>query len=479
MRDTCKMDNNCTPIQMQTENSIQAVKKSLVPYDISQFGKMTGAAAGLDTMNMFPDVPDAYWAACDITKLAMNDVVVGYPDRMFKPARNISRAEFATMLVKGFNKEDCGCAAASFRDVPSGHWANSMIARAVNENLMKGYPNNLFKPQNPVTRVEAICAMSKALNCNIDECQAKEILSKYCDGNKVPEWARVPIAKALDQGVLKNTTNPNMIEPFKDASRADVASMLQAARLAGGYDKNPQTANECCPVKDDRQAFVENQEIVKIPTLQLEFKDQVNAKSSHVGERFAATTLEDVTIDGQLYPCGSKVIGKVVEVIRPSGCQKGALKLAFTEIENCGCKATLPKQILTAQIDKSNTPNIVSRIVSAPLTWAGSMIGIVGRTTGGMLSNLGNAAEDVTNGVGLALGETFQGQFGAAGRSLGDAVVDTVKAPIDFTRTALSGATGLFQSTGDEVAYLVDAKGYKISAINPKEHVTIAFGCSE
>ena len=42
-----------------------------------------------------------------------------------------------------------------------------------------------------------------------------------------------------------------------------------------------------------------------------------------------------------------------------------------------------------------------------------------------------------------------------------------------------AGATGLFQSTGDEVAYLVDAKGYKISAINPKEHVTIAFGCSE
>ena len=153
--------------------------------------------------------------------------------------------------------------------------------------------------------------------------------------------------------------------------------------------------------------------------------------------------------------------------------------MSFTEIQNGDCKAELPKQILTAQIDKSNTPNIVSRIVSAPLTWAGSMIGIVGRTTGGMLSNLGNAAEDVTNGVGLALGETFQGQFGAAGRSIGDAVVDTVKAPIDFTRTALSGATGLFQSTGDEVAYLVDAKGYKISAINPKEHVTIAFGCSE
>lgn len=473
MRDECKMDGNCTPIQMQTENSMQAIKKTLVPFEINQMGNMTGAAAGMDAMNMFPDVPDAYWAACDISKLAMNDVVVGYPDRMFRPAREISRAEFATMLVKGFNKEDCGCGCStSFKDVPSDHWANSMIAKAVNENLMKGYPNNLFKPNNPVTRIEAICAMSKALNCNLDSCQAKNILSKYSDGNKVPEWAQVPIAKALDQGILKNTQNPNMIEPFKEASRAEISSMLQAARLAGGYDKNPTTANECCPAQDDRQAYVENQEIVKLPTLQLEFKDEVNAKSSHVGQRFAATTLEDVTIDGQLYPCGSKVIGKVVEVIRPSGCQKGALKLAFTEIENCGCKATLPKQILTAQIDKSNTPNIVSRLVSWPLTWAGSLVGVVGRTTGGMLSNLGNAAEDISSGVGIALGETFQGQFGAAGRSLADAVYDTVKAPIDVTRTAISGTTGLLQTTGDEVAYLVDAKGYKISAINPKEHVT-------
>ena len=93
-------------------------------------------------------------------------------------------------------------------------------------------------------------------------------------------------------------------------------------------------------------------------------------------------------------------------------------------------------------------------------------------------TTLGNAVEDVSTGTGIALGEVFQGQLPAAGRSTMDVVKDTVKAPIDLTRTALSGTMGLFQTTGDEVAYLVDAKGYKISAINPKEHVTIAFGCS-
>ena len=478
IRDEAKMDGNSCPIQMSTANSIQAIKKTLTPFDLSPFANMTGAAANLQ---MFPDVPDGYWASCEIDKLATNDVVVGYPDRLFKPSRNISRAEFATMLVKGFDKDMYSCAPEKlFSDVPANHWANSAITVAVHNDLLKGYPNGKFMPNHNVTRVEALCALSKGIKCaEMDKCKAQEILSKYCDGNTVPEWAIIPIAKALEKGALNNSPSPNTIAPFKDASRADIAAMLQNIRVAAGIDKNPVTANNDCPIcPTDKKAFIENEEIVKIPTLQLKFKDQVSAKSSHVGQRFAAKTLEDVTINGHLYPCGSDVHGKVVEVVRPSGCQKGALKLAFTEIENCGHKDVLPRQILNAEINKSNTPNIVSRIVTAPLTWGGQMLGIVGRTTGGMLSNLGNALEDVASGTGIALGEAFQGQFMASARSLGDVAVDTVKAPIDITRTALSGTMGLVQATGDEVGYLVDAKGYKISAINPKEHVTIAFGCS-
>jgi len=479
MRDEARMDGMGCPIQMGTANSIQAVKKSLVPFDLSPFAEMsTGAASQLQ---MFPDVPNGYWASCPIDKLATNDVVVGYPDRLFKPSKTITRAEFATMIVKGFEKNMYSYSPEKlFSDVPTNHWANSAITVAVHQNLLKGYPNGTFMPNHNVTRAEALCALAKGINCpEVDKCKAQEILSKYSDGNTVPEWAQIPIATALDKGALNDSQNPRMIAPFKDATRAEIAAMLQNIRVNAGIDKNPVTANNDCPMcPTDKKAFIENEELVKIPTLQLEFKDQVTAKSSHVGQKFAAKTTEDVTINGHLYPCGSNVHGKIVEVIRPSGCQKGALKLAFTDIEHNGCKATLPRQILTAQIDKSNTPNIISRLVTAPFTWAGSIVGIVGRTTGGMLTSLGNAVEDVSTGTGIALGEVFQGQLPAAGRSVYDVVKDTVKAPIDLTRTALSGTMGLFQTTGDEVAYLVDAKGYKISAINPKERVTIAFGCS-
>lgn len=480
-RNPRKMDGNACPIDIQSANSINAVKKTLIPYEIpQQMQNTTGYASPLGGC-MFPDVPNSHWAACDIDKLAMNDVVVGYPDGFFKPNRNISRAEFATMLVKGFNLNCDLDRQALFTDVPKCNWANAAIAKAVDEDLLKGYPNRTFRPNAPVTRVEALTSIAKGMTCcDIDNCKADEILNRYVDGNKVPQWARIPVAKSLENGALKDSPTPNMILPNKDASRADIASMLQTVRVALGYDTNPKTANAACPACPvDKNALIEHEEIVKIPTLKLSMIDQLTAKSSHVGQYFKAHTLEDITINGVTYPCGSKVTGQVVEVIRPSGCDKGALKLAFTEIKNGDCKTKLPKQILQAQINKSKNVNPVARLVEMPFTWAGSLVGVVGRTAGGILTNVGNAAENISNDAGYMLGHAFQGQFGAAARSLGDGLFETVKAPVDVTRTAVSGTMGLFQTTGDEFAYLVDPKGYKISAVNPKEHLTIAFGCNE
>ena len=477
------MDGNNCPIDFQSSNSIDAIKKSFVPYEIPNqlMQQTTGAAANLGGCQ-FPDVPNGFWAACDIDKLAINDVVVGYPDGYFKPNRNITRAEFATILVKGFNLDQCDMPRSGmFKDVPMSNWANRSIAKAVDEDLLKGYPDGNFKPNHHVTRAEALTSIAKGMDCDMDKCQADEILSHYSDGASVPNWARIPIAKSLQNGALKDMPNPNMIMPNKEASRAEVASMMQTVRVALGYDTNPKTANNICPACPiDQNAFIENEEIVKIPTLKIKMIDQLTSKSSHVGQYFRANTLEDVTINGVTYPCGSTVTGQVVEVIRPSGCDKGALKLSFTEISNGGCQKTkLPKQILQAQVNKSKQVNPVARLVEMPFTLAGSLVGVAGRTVGGVVTNLGNAVENVSNDAGYTLGHVFQGQFGAAARNLGDGIWETVKAPVDVTRTALSGTMGLFQTTGDEFAYLVDPRGYKISAVNPREHITIAFGCNE
>ncbi len=471
-RNPVNIDGSGCPVQIHTNTSMEAIKKSMEPFEYSA---MTGGAAPI--VSAFEDVPDGFWASCDINKLTENNVIAGYPDRTYKPNLPVSRTEMATMVVKGLNLNDnVTCPSNLFKDVPQSHWANKTIAKAVSNGLMAGYPNNLFKPNQPISRAEAFSIMAKGINCPMDDCKAETILGQYCDGNTVPTWAKVPVAKVLETGAISEFPNPNEIAPNKDASRAEIASMLENVRVAMGYSKDDKVSDCGCAPKT---AYYQSEEVVTIPTLQLTFNDEVSAKSAHVGDRFAATTIDSVTINGIEFPAGSRVDGKVLEVVRPTKHCQGAIKLSFNTIKNGKCKADLPNQILTAQVNKVKKPNAVARLVEFPFTWTGGLLGNVGRTVGGAIVSASNAVEQVVSGVGLGTGEVFQGQFKAAGRSYVDVGKAIVTAPVDATRTVLSGTMGLFQYTGDELTYLVDPKGMKVSSVNPKEKVTIAFGCQE
>lgn len=462
------------PVQIHTNTSMEVMKKSLEPFEYSA---MTGGAAPI--VSAFEDVPDGYWASCDINTLTENNVIAGYPDRTYKPNLPVSRAEMATLAVKGFNlNDDVTCSTNMFKDVPQGHWANKTIAKAVSNGLMTGYPNNTFKPNQPISRAEAFAIMAKGINCPMDECKANEILNNYCDGEAVPAWAKIPVAKVLDNGGISEFPNPKEISPNKDASRAEIASMLENVRVAMGYSSKDKVSTADCGC-DVKKAYYEKEDVVTIPTLQLTFDDEISAKSVNIGDRFAAKTIDAVTINGVEFPAGSRVDGKVLEVVRPTKNCQGAIKLSFNTIKFGKCKADLPNQILTAQVNKVKKPNAVARIVEFPFTWTGGLLGNVGRTVGGAIVSASNAVEQSVSGIGVGTGEVFQGKFRAAGRSYTDVGKAIVKAPVDVTRTALSGTMGLFQYTGDEITYLVDPNGMKVSSVNPREKVTIAFGCQE
>lgn len=501
-------DACCCPIQIHTETSTTINRRSLVPFSMPC---STGAAAPCASscatpcaapfISAFTDVPSGFWAGCDINKLTENNVIAGFPDKTFKPHLPVTRAEMASLIAKGYNLNDkLTCPEKTFRDVPASHWANKTINNAVANGMMVGYPGNKFKPNQPISRAEALTILSKGINCPMDECKANEILGQYCDVNTVPNWAKISIAKAIQSGAMSDFPCPNMISPNKDAERAEIASMLENVRVALGYscvDKTATASPECncaapasacatpcaspclAPPATGGAAFMIQDECMKIPTLNLCFRDEVTAKAAHVGDRFAAVTTDPVTINGCNYPCGSRVDGKVLEVVRPSAKCPGALKLSFNSIKNGDCKTDLPNQVLSAQVCKMKNPNIFTRIIQAPFTLVGGILGDVGRTVGGSIITASNALDNTVQGVGIAAGEIVAGPctWPAAGRSVVDVVGQVIMAPIDVTRTALSGTVGALQYTGDELSYLVDPNGNKISAINPREKVTIAFGC--
>ena len=462
---------DCEPApNVSSTTHIDIIKKSIEPHD---FLGLTGAAADINHQQ-YPDVFDSYWASSDINRLTEQCVLEGYPDGMFKPNRKVSRAEMAAMVVKGYNLDITSNAnALTFKDVPYSHWAHDFISKGVAENMIAGKTADIFAPNENISRTEALTIMSKGINCPMDCTKAEEILSKYKDGSSVPGWAREHVAKAIENGALKNERNQDYIRPNDKTTRAEASSMLQGMRLAGGYDKSTKTATQDLGGK----TFMERQTKVTIPTLQLTMNDIVNAKNVNVGEQFSATTDNEITINGQVFPCGSTVRGKVTEVIRPTSKCPGGLKLSFNEIISCdGCKAVLPKQILTAQVQRKKEINGLLRLVQMPFTLAGSLIGTAGRTVGGAAIGLSNATEALFDQTGVGTSELLSGKFKAAGRSYQDGIKTTLRAPVDITRTALSGTLGLFQTTGDEIAYLVDPSGNPIAKVNPKEKITIAFG---
>ncbi len=479
----CGMTGAASSIDDDLELNVDAPKNVVSPtsmeiknVEIEEIDSFTtGFATPVDDFEqLYPDVPESNWASDEINRLTEQAIVVGYPDEMFKPYKNVTRAEMASMVVKGYNLEGQTLSEeGNFTDVPKTHWAYVDINKGVASQMLEGYNSCLFKPNGNITRAQALTILSKGVNCPMDNCKAEEILSKYSDGSTVPTWAKESVAKAIDNGALKNEMSTS-IRPNDEATRAEISSMLQSVRIAGGYDTEEKVVMDD-PTETTR-TFIETEKVVTIPTLELRMNDIISAKNSNVDEQFSATTLNEITINGTMYPAGSLVRGKVTEVVRPTKNDSGSIKLSFDRIIFENCQTELPKQVHRAVVEKQKELNLAQRMIQFPFTWIGQVIGTAGRAVGGAAIGLANASEALLDQTGVGTTELLSGKFKAAGRSYQDGLKTVFRAPVDLTRTALSGTLGTLQSSADELTYLVNPQGIKISRINPKEKVTIAFG---
>lgn len=111
----------------------------------------------------------AKWRANQLSDLNSEDhfaYIVGYPDGTFSGNICITRAEFATLLTRFFGVDDT--AQADFVDVSRSHWAYQYIATAQERGYMVGH-NGEFRPEDSLSRAEAMTTLNRLLNRGIDE----------------------------------------------------------------------------------------------------------------------------------------------------------------------------------------------------------------------------------------------------------------------------------------------------------------------
>ena len=129
----------------------------------------------------YSDMDETHWAYSQIKLLTEQNVVVGYPDGSFHPDENVTRAEFASMAIKALGQEHTTIAQPiNYTDIDSDFWAYDAIQKAVYFDLISNDKNNdKFRPDDPVSRAEALSIAVNALTTEqISQAKAKEILSK-------------------------------------------------------------------------------------------------------------------------------------------------------------------------------------------------------------------------------------------------------------------------------------------------------------
>ena len=111
--------------------------------------------------NPFSDVAITNWYNNAVSTLYNAGVLSGYPDGTFRPDRPITRAEFAAIAAKFSQVVYNG--GNSFADTPESHWAARFISLAENQGWVNGYPDGTFKPDQRITRAEAIILINRVL----------------------------------------------------------------------------------------------------------------------------------------------------------------------------------------------------------------------------------------------------------------------------------------------------------------------------
>jgi hypothetical protein len=109
----------------------------------------------------FRDVPASHWAAAYIAQAVEQEMVTGYPDGTFQPARPISRAEGLAVITRfaGLTKEFTG--AAPYTDVPGRYWAAAAISAAKDEGLLDYIKGNALDPNGDLQRSEVAYILSR------------------------------------------------------------------------------------------------------------------------------------------------------------------------------------------------------------------------------------------------------------------------------------------------------------------------------
>ncbi len=338
----------------------------------------------------FSDVSSNYWAAQFIQQLSQRGVIAGFPDGSFRPEEPVTRAQFAAMVNKAFQKAQQR-QPISFADVPSNYWASSAIQQAYTIGFLSGYPGNRFEPNQAIPREQVLVALANGLEYSPSG-NTESTLQYFNDASNIASYARSPIAAATERKIVVNYPNVNFLNPTATATRAQVAAFIYQALVSsnqasainspyvvavGSTTPTPTSVTiaqgTAIPVKYDKAEKI------------LVTKDETSPLTLTVSQNV-------VTQDGTVViPAGSQVVGQ----LKPAtgGSQFVAEKLVLTSGQEYQLNATSDVITKTETVKKGTS---LGSIIKNTVLGAGAATAVSAVT-----GDRAIATEEVLGGAGI------------------------------------------------------------------------------
>ena len=155
--------------------------------------------------NSYSDAAAGAWYNHAVSTLSAMGIVKGDSHGKFNPDAPITRAEFAAIAARFDDKANT--TTADFSDIAS-HWAKNEISAASNNGWITGYPDGTFRPDNKITRAEAMTLVNRVLK-RLPETEEDlhDDMIKWSDNSDVSQWFYLDVQEATNSHYYQTKEN--------------------------------------------------------------------------------------------------------------------------------------------------------------------------------------------------------------------------------------------------------------------------------
>lgn len=170
-----------------------------------------------------------HWAQAMVEQLAARTIVNGVSTAAFAPNRSVTRAEFASMLVRSLGLKEWSGENPRYSDVAADAWYADAVGIASRFGLVQGMSDGSFRPADPITREQMAVMIARAFaaaaegGLTIPAPAASS--SGIGDSGDVHAWAAEAVALAVRHGIMQGRPSGDFA-PGQQATRAESAVVI-------------------------------------------------------------------------------------------------------------------------------------------------------------------------------------------------------------------------------------------------------------